>query len=101
MRVDKFLKLSRLIKRRTLAKEVAENERVLVNDKVVKPSKEIHLGDKITIEFGNKIVCKLSYRLGSADCVLGGFHAASWYKFDYHFVLRVDELDYPFEHPQN
>ncbi len=56
MRVDKFLKLSRLIKRRTLAKEVAENERVLVNDKVVKPSKEIHLGDKITIEFGNKIV---------------------------------------------
>ena len=41
MRIDKYLKVSRLIKRRTLAKEVAENERILVNGKVVKPSKEL------------------------------------------------------------
>lgn len=56
MRLDKYLKVSRLIKRRTLAKEVAENERILVNDKLAKPSKELKLGDIITIEFGNKIV---------------------------------------------
>ena len=56
MRLDKYLKLSRLIKRRTLAKEVASNERVLVNGLVAKPSKELKIGDIITIEFGNKIV---------------------------------------------
>ena len=56
MRLDKFLKVSRLIKRRTLAKEVALNERILVNEKPAKPSKEIKIGDKITIEFGNKDV---------------------------------------------
>ncbi|MDE7263809.1 MAG: RNA-binding S4 domain-containing protein [Anaeroplasmataceae bacterium] len=56
MRIDKFLKVSRLIKRRTLAKEVAQNERILVNGKPAKPSKEIKIGDEITIEFGNKNV---------------------------------------------
>lgn len=56
MRLDKFLKVSRLIKRRTLAKEVAQNERILVNGKPAKPSKEVKIGDKITIEFGNKDV---------------------------------------------
>ena len=56
MRLDKYLKVSRLIKRRTLAKEVAEAERILVNDKPAKPSKELKVGDLITIEFGNKIV---------------------------------------------
>lgn len=56
MRLDKYLKVSRLIKRRTLAKEVAENERILVNDKPAKPSKELRIGDIITIEFGSKIV---------------------------------------------
>lgn len=56
MRLDKYLKVSRLIKRRTLAKEVAENERILVNDKPAKPSKELKIGDEITIEFGNKSV---------------------------------------------
>ena len=55
MRLDKYLKVSRLIKRRTLAKEVAEAERILVNDKPAKPSKELKVGDLITIEFGNKI----------------------------------------------
>ena len=56
MRLDKYLKVSRLIKRRTIAKEVAESERILVNDKLAKPSKDISIGDKITIEFGTKIV---------------------------------------------
>ncbi len=56
MRQDKYLKVSRLIKRRTLAKEVAANERILVNGKPAKPSKEIKPGDEITISFGNKDV---------------------------------------------
>ena len=56
MRLDKFLKVSRLIKRRTLAKDAAESEKIMVNGKVAKPSKELQIGDIITIEFGNKIV---------------------------------------------
>ena len=56
MRLDKFLKVSRLIKRRTLAKEVASSERIFVNDRLAKPSKDLKIGDVITIEFGTKIV---------------------------------------------
>ena len=56
MRLDKFLKVSRIIKRRTLAKEASETERILVNGKVAKPSKEISLGDIITISFGRKVI---------------------------------------------
>lgn len=56
MRVDKFLKVSRVIKRRTVAKEVASNSRILVNDKIVKPSFHIKENDEITILFGNKEV---------------------------------------------
>lgn len=54
MRLDKYLKVSRLIKRRTLAKEASEAERIMVNDKPAKPSKEIKVGDLITINFGRK-----------------------------------------------
>lgn len=56
MRLDKYLKVSRLIKRRTLAKEASESERILVNDKVAKPSKEVEIGDTITIGFGKKTI---------------------------------------------
>lgn len=56
MRLDKFLKVSRIIKRRTLAKDVAESERILVNDKVSKPSTKLKVNDIITIFFGNKEV---------------------------------------------
>ena len=56
MRLDKYLKVSRLIKRRTLAKEVASANRILVNGNLAKPSKELKIGDIITIEFGTKTV---------------------------------------------
>ena len=56
MRLDKFLKVSRLIKRRTLSKEVASANRILVNGALAKPSKELKIGDIITIEFGTKTV---------------------------------------------
>lgn len=56
MRIDKYLKVSRLIKRRTLAKEATEADRIYVNSKPVKPSKEVEVGDIITIYFGKKIL---------------------------------------------
>lgn len=56
MRLDKYLKVSRLIKRRTIAKDVANASRVLVNDIPAKPSKELKIGDIITVEFGTKVV---------------------------------------------
>lgn len=56
MRIDKFLKVSRIIKRRTLAKEVADNGRITVNGKVVKSSTKVDVDDIISIQFGNKIV---------------------------------------------
>lgn len=56
MRIDKFLKVSRLIKRRTVANEITKNDRILVNDRVVKPSFQLKIDDIITIEFGTKII---------------------------------------------
>jgi ribosomal 50S subunit-recycling heat shock protein len=56
MRLDKFLKVSRLIKRRTLAKEVCEGGRVTINDKVAKASSDVQVGDRLTIRFGQKLV---------------------------------------------
>lgn len=56
MRLDKYLKVSRLIKRRTLAKEASEADRVLVNNLPAKPSKDIKVGDTITIQYGRKQV---------------------------------------------
>lgn len=56
MRIDKYLKVSRLIKRRTLAKDVTENARILVNWKVVKPSYQLKLDDLISIIYGTKTI---------------------------------------------
>lgn len=55
MRLDKFLKVSRVIKRRTVANEAADGGRVSVNGKVVKPSYEVKVGDVVEIKFGDKI----------------------------------------------
>lgn len=56
MRIDKYLKVSRLIKRRTVANEAAAAGRVSVNGSPVKPSYDVKLGDIIEIGFGNKTV---------------------------------------------
>ena len=56
MRLDKFLKVSRLIKRRTVANEVSDMGRVLVNGNQAKPSKQLNVGDIITIEYANRKV---------------------------------------------
>ncbi len=56
MRLDKYLKVSRLIKRRTVANDACDAGRVMINDKVVKASAAVKVGDVITINFGNKDV---------------------------------------------
>lgn len=53
MRIDKYLKLSRLIKRRTIACEACEQGRVKINERTAKPSSEVNVGDVVEIRFGN------------------------------------------------
>ncbi len=53
MRIDKFLKNARIIKRRTIAKEACEQGRVFVNGREAKPGTELSIGDKIEINFGS------------------------------------------------
>jgi ribosomal 50S subunit-recycling heat shock protein len=56
VRLDKFLKVSRLIKRRTLAKEVADQGRISINGIEGKASSNVKIGDVLTVRFGQKIV---------------------------------------------
>ena len=55
MRLDKFLKVSRIIKRRTVANEACSGGRVTLNGKVAKPGAEVKVGDIMTIRFGDKL----------------------------------------------
>ena len=54
MRLDKFLKVSRIIKRRSVAKEIADQGRILINNRPAKSSSQVVAGDTLTIKFGNK-----------------------------------------------
>lgn len=56
MRVDKFLKVSRIIKRRTVAGDACDAGRIVVNGKVVKPSYQVKPGDVLEIAFGDRIL---------------------------------------------
>ncbi|WP_313802520.1 RNA-binding S4 domain-containing protein [Cytobacillus sp.] len=56
MRLDKFLKVSRLIKRRTLAKEVSDQGRISVNGQQAKASTTVKVGDELVVRFGQKLV---------------------------------------------
>lgn len=56
MRIDKYLKVSRIIKRRTVANEACDAGRVLINGKVVKASADVKVGDIIEIQFGHRTV---------------------------------------------
>lgn len=55
MRLDKFLKVSRLIKRRTVANTVSEMGRILVNGNPAKPAKQLKVGDIVEIEYSNRV----------------------------------------------
>ena len=54
MRIDKYLKVSRIIKRRTVANEACDTGRVMINGRVVKASAEVKVGDVIEVAFGNR-----------------------------------------------
>ena len=56
MRLDKYLKVSRIIKRRTIANEACDSGRVMLNDKVARASAEVKVGDVVEISFGTKSV---------------------------------------------
>lgn len=56
MRLDKFLKVSRIIKRRPVAKEVADKGRIQINGILAKSSSNVKIGDQVRIQFGNKIL---------------------------------------------
>jgi len=56
MRLDKYLKVSRLIKRRTVANEACDNGRISVNGRVVKASYDVKVGDRIEISMGTRVV---------------------------------------------
>ena len=68
MRLDKFLKVSRVIKRRTIANDAADSGRISVNGKIVKPSYNVKVGDVIEIKFGDKVskfeIIKIPEKLG-------------------------------------
>jgi len=54
MRLDKYLKVSRIIKRRSVARDFADNERVMINVRVAKPSTEVKKGDRIVLQIGSR-----------------------------------------------
>jgi ribosomal 50S subunit-recycling heat shock protein len=54
MRLDKYLKVARILKRRSVSKELADQQRVIVNGRKAKPSTDVNVGDEITILFGNR-----------------------------------------------
>ncbi|HPI99307.1 MAG TPA: RNA-binding S4 domain-containing protein [Enterococcus sp.] len=56
MRLDKFLKISRIIKRRSVAKEVADKGRIQINSTLAKSSSSVKVGDTLKIQFGNRIL---------------------------------------------
>ena len=61
MRLDKFLKVSRIIKRRTVAKEACEKGLVQINGKTAKSSSEVKIGDELNLTFGEKVIrCRIT-----------------------------------------
>lgn len=83
MRLDKFLKVSRIIKRRTVANEACSGGRVMLNQKVAKPGAEVKPGDRISIRFGEHVG---QYEVLSIAETVRKDQAASMYK-----VISEDE----------
>ena len=77
MRLDKYLKISRLIKRRTVANETCDNERVTVNGRVQRASYDVKVGDRISIRFGQK---ELQVEVLSVQENAGKAEAAALYR---------------------
>lgn len=77
MRLDKYLKVSRIIKRRTVAKEACDGGRVTIGGKVAKAGTEVKVGDVLEIRFGNRLG---QYRITTIEEVVRKENAASMYE---------------------
>lgn len=77
MRLDKYLKVSRIIKRRTVAADAAKDEHVYVNGRLAKPSTNLKIGDIIEINYSKKIV---KVKVLSIDNVIKASDASSMYE---------------------
>ena len=78
MRLDKFLKVSRVIKRRTVANEACDAGRVVINGKVAKAGHEVKIGDIVEIKYGEKII---KFKITSIDSVVRKAEAAGMVEF--------------------
>ncbi len=77
MRIDKYLKVSRILKRRTVSKELALNQRIEINGKAVKPSHEVNVGDIVGVTFGSR---KMEVRVLSVQEVKRKAEASDMYE---------------------
>jgi Ribosome-associated heat shock protein implicated in the recycling of the 50S subunit (S4 paralog) len=77
MRLDKYLKVSRILKRRTISKELALNNRVSINNKPAKPSAEVRINDEIEIIFGRR---HLTVRVLSIEQIMKKNEATTMYE---------------------
>jgi ribosomal 50S subunit-recycling heat shock protein len=87
MRIDKWLKVSRIMKRRTVSQELAKNQRVEINGKIVKPSKEVLVGDEVSVQFGSR---KITIKVLSVDEVKRKKEASEMYE-----ILKEERIETP------
>ena len=90
MRVDKFLKISRILKRRTISKELALHQRIKINDRIVKPSHEVKIGDILEVQYGSRI---LGVRILSIQENVKKETAMEMYEVVFEKRLSLDEED--------
>ena len=92
MRIDKWLKVSRILKRRTISQELAKNDRVEINGKMVKPSTEVHVGDEVSVRFGSR---RITVRVNSVEEVKRKQEASEMYE-----ILKEEYVEAPEESPE-
>ena len=90
MRIDKWLKVSRIMKRRTISQELAKNERVEINGKAVKPAHEVRVGDEVAVRFGSR---KLTVRVKSVEEVKRKQEASEMYEVLKEEIIRTEETE--------
>lgn len=88
MRLDKFLKVSRLVKRRTLAKEICDRGHVLINGRTAKAASEVKAGDVLTLNFGAR---RLTVRVRELREAVPAKEAAGLYEVIEDLRLQVEE----------
>lgn len=90
LRLDKYLKTARILKRRTVAKELADQQRVFVNGKIAKPSTEVEVGDTIKVVFGYR---ELTVRVLMMQKQVNKNDAALMFEVIEEVLLKKEESD--------